>query len=361
MNDEVYYKLSKVLDTLPNGFPSTESGVEIQLLKKVFTPEQADLFCDMRLSFETAKQIADRTGRPFPGLLDQLVAMGDAGQLLAIQLGETYYFKMLPWIFGIYEFQLGRIDREFAELSEAYMPTFSKQFFSDSPQLMQVLPVEEKIDAYQEALPYERVSVLIDRSESFLVNDCICKKEQALLGEPCEKPLQVCLAMAPIPGVFDKSTNGRIITKKEAHELMKQTEEAGLVHMASNIQNGQIFICNCCGCCCGVLRAINDLGIPAGQVVNSPYYADIDPDQCLLCGTCSDERCQVGAIEEGVETNIIIREKCIGCGLCISTCPMEAIHLVRKEHEEYGTPPETEEAWFEERGRKRGVDFSTFK
>ena len=33
-------KMPRVLDTLPNGFPKTESGVEIKLLKKIFSPEQ---------------------------------------------------------------------------------------------------------------------------------------------------------------------------------------------------------------------------------------------------------------------------------------------------------------------------------
>jgi len=68
MSDEAYQRLAKVLDTLPNGFPSTENGTEIKLLKKIFAPEDADLFCDMRLSFETAEQVAQRTGRPLEGL-----------------------------------------------------------------------------------------------------------------------------------------------------------------------------------------------------------------------------------------------------------------------------------------------------
>ena len=37
---------------------------------------------------------------------------------------------------GIYEFQLERLDRELAELTEAYHPYFGKQFFSTSPQMM---------------------------------------------------------------------------------------------------------------------------------------------------------------------------------------------------------------------------------
>jgi electron transport complex protein RnfB len=83
MSDEIYKKLAKVLDTLPNGFPSTPSGVEIKLLKKIFTPEQADLFCSLRMTFETAGQIAERTGRPLPGLEVQLTAMAEAGQIQA--------------------------------------------------------------------------------------------------------------------------------------------------------------------------------------------------------------------------------------------------------------------------------------
>jgi Na+-translocating ferredoxin:NAD+ oxidoreductase subunit B len=63
MADTIYRKLSAVLDTLPNGFPSTVSGVEIKLLKKIFTSDQVELFCDMRLTFETAEEIAQRTGR----------------------------------------------------------------------------------------------------------------------------------------------------------------------------------------------------------------------------------------------------------------------------------------------------------
>jgi len=81
MSDDVYRKLAKVLDTLPNGFPETESGVELKLLKKIFTPDQADLFCDLRLQFESAEQIAERTGRPLEGLEEKLIGMKKDGQV----------------------------------------------------------------------------------------------------------------------------------------------------------------------------------------------------------------------------------------------------------------------------------------
>jgi len=362
MNDEVYRKLAKVLDTLPNGFPATESGLEIKLLKKIFTPEQADLFCDLRLTFETAEQIAERTGRPLEGLEEILTTMWERGGVFGVNFGGVKMFKMVPWAFGIYEFQLPHMDRELAEMCEEYMKVFGQEFFENTPQLMQVIPIEKEIQATHEALTYEKVSSVIENGQSFMVNECICKKEQGLLDNPCEKPLEVCLAIAPVPGVFDNNPlGGRAISKEEAYEVLRKSEEAGLVHLTWNVESGHFFICNCCGCCCGVLRGINDLGIAASTVVNSYYYAEIDPDECVACGTCADERCQVNAIEEGEEAYRVIREKCIGCGLCVTTCPSEAIRLVRKPPEELVSPPKDEDAWFEERGRQRGVDFSGYK
>jgi Fe-S-cluster-containing hydrogenase component 2 len=361
MGDEIYYRLAKVLDTLPSGFPSTESGVEIKLLKKVFTPEEADLFCDLRVTFETAEQIAKRTGRPLDGLDEKLTTMWKRGQLFGIDFGTVRVYRMLPWIFGIFEFQLPRLDREFCELNEEYSKIFGKQFFSKKPQMMQIIPVEKEISARHQAMSYELVSSIIENSQDFSVNECVCKKESRIMGKACERPLHVCLAIAPVPGVFERLGWGRPISKEEAYALLTRAEEQALVHMTYNTQTGNMFICNCCSCCCGVLRSINEMGMPAADVVNSHYYAHIDPETCAACGTCADERCQVNAIEEGEDAYRVIVERCIGCGLCVSTCPSEAIRLVHKDEKDTVTPPLNEEVWYEERGHQRGVDFSTYK
>jgi NAD-dependent dihydropyrimidine dehydrogenase PreA subunit len=353
--------LAKVLDTLPNGFPSTESGVEIRLLKKIFRPQEADLFCDLRLSFETAEQIAERTGRPREGLEDMLTEMWQRGQVFGVSFGGTKLFKMVPWAFGIYEFQLPHMDRELAEMCEEYGQVYGSQFFKHTPQLMQVVPIERDIPAKHEALTYEKVSSIVENGQSFMVNECICKKEQGLLDHQCERPLEVCLAIAPVPGIFKDTKVGRVISKNEAYDVLRKSEESGLVHLTWNVESGHFFICNCCGCCCGVLRSINDLGIPASMVVNSHYYAVIDPEKCIACGTCADERCQVNAINDGEESYEVVKEKCIGCGLCVETCPSEAIQLVRKQPEELIAPPKDERSWYEERGKQRGVDFEAFK
>jgi Na+-translocating ferredoxin:NAD+ oxidoreductase subunit B len=47
--------------------------------------------------------------------------------------------------------------------------------------------------------------------------------------------MQVCLTMAPVPGIFDKAPQGKVVTKEEAYALLKQTEELGLVHLTANM------------------------------------------------------------------------------------------------------------------------------
>jgi Na+-translocating ferredoxin:NAD+ oxidoreductase subunit B len=361
MSDEMYQRLAKVLDTFPNGFPSTENGVEMKILKRIFQPDEAELFCHLKLYLEPSEQIAERTGRPLEAIREMLTTMWQKGQIFGVHLGETSLYKMVPWVLGIYEYQLPHLDRELAEMCEEFNKVFGEQFFSNNPQLMQVIPIEREIDAQHEALPYEKVSSIIENGQAFRLSDCICKKEQGLMEKSCTRPIEVCLAIAPIPDAFDKARYGQIISKEEAYNLLNKSEENGLVHLTWNVKNGHFFICNCCGCCCGVLRSINELGVPASKVVNSYYFAEIDPEICASCGTCLDERCQVKAIEEGEEAYRVIKDKCIGCGLCVTTCPSEAIHLVRKDPEAIVAPPEDEMSWFETRAKMRGVDISAYK
>jgi Na+-translocating ferredoxin:NAD+ oxidoreductase subunit B len=113
----------------------------------------------------------------------------------------------------------------------------------------------------------------------------------------------------------------------EALDIFKRADQAGLVLQPSNSQD-PIFICACCGCCCGVLRNIKQFDNPADLVVN-PFIAHHDPDLCSNCEACLD-RCQMEALSMIDGAIALDLKRCIGCGLCVNTCPSGAMRLVRK-------------------------------
>jgi Pyruvate/2-oxoacid:ferredoxin oxidoreductase delta subunit len=360
MSEESYRKLAKVLDTLPNGFPPTESGLEIRLLKRIFAPEEAELFCDLRLTFETAEQIAERTGRPLEGLEEMLTSMWkEKGQILGANLGDTSIFRMVPWVVGIYEFQVDRMDRELAEMCNEYYECFAAQRLGKQPHGMRSIPIGQALDPTHRALSYDHVSGIIEQGQSFLVSDCICKKEARLLDNGCDHPLEVCLIVGPLPGLFDDAAFGRPISKQEAYAVLDKAQQAGLVHMTANLESGHSFICNCCGCCCMVLKGMTKFGIE--QVVNSDFYSQIDAQLCTDCGICADELCQVDAIAEQEGAYRVDRARCLGCGQCVDACPVEAIQLVRKGPEDRVPPVKDGDTFLDEIARQRGVDYSAYK
>jgi len=359
MAETIYRRLQQVLDTLPNGFPEAEDGVDIKILKRIFTEEEAEIFCDLRLTYETPEQISERSGRSLEGLNENLIRMWKKGQIFGIDFGGVYVFRMAAWVFGIYEFQLKFMDREFAELCKTYEERYAHEFFTVSPPLMHVVPVEEQLGGEGEPLPFDQVSSIIEKGQSFGLAECICKVEHGLLDNPCTKPTEVCLSIAPVPGFFDDHPLAiRPITKEKAYEVLKASEEAGLVHMTNNFEKGHFYICNCCGCCCGVLRNAKELGV--GNAIHSNYMAVIDEEACVGCGLCADERCQLDAIEEVDETYRVMADKCIGCGLCISTCPADAVSIVRKAEGALEAPPKNEADWYAKRAEARGVDYSRY-
>ena len=57
MNDNPYKKLAIRLNSLPNGFPPVQDGAEIRLLRKLFTPGEAELAATLHLTPETPQKI----------------------------------------------------------------------------------------------------------------------------------------------------------------------------------------------------------------------------------------------------------------------------------------------------------------
>jgi len=67
---DVYDELAAHLDNLPAGFPSTESGVELRILKRLFTPDEAKTALGLNMIPEPVSDIAKRMERDEEELSD---------------------------------------------------------------------------------------------------------------------------------------------------------------------------------------------------------------------------------------------------------------------------------------------------
>jgi electron transport complex protein RnfB len=361
MDENLYRRLAERLDAIPNGFPSTESGVELRLLEKIFAPEEAALAAVMRLTRERAADIASRAGVDPKEAYRTLKTMARKGQILASKGEGELVFRLMPFVVGIYEEQLLRLDEEMATLFEHYYQETGGggALMSAAPPGHRVIPVEQAIPFEPEIYPYERASEMLEGAKSWGVRDCICRVQQRLVGKGCDHPVEVCLVFAPVEAAFDHSDVTRAITKEEALRILQETEDAGLIHSTANYREGHYYICNCCTCCCGFLRSVAEFGVPTA-IAHSDFRATVDDDECVGCGDCV-ERCQFGALSVIDEVCVVDCSRCVGCGQCSTVCATEALQMERRPDSEIMPLPLDNDEWMAQRAKERGISLDSIR
>jgi len=330
---DIYERLRERLDMFPQGFPKTKSGVELKILKELFSPEEAEIMLALRPTPELVSVISERMGRDESEMADILFQMSKRGLILRGTVEGYTFYLMAPWMVGIWEFQLNNLNQNNIPMYEKYfeegiVPERGRSHIGG----FRVIPIEKEIKDSTEVQPFEKVSEIIESSHRFAVADCICRKEAAIMGHGCDKLLEGCMMFDLAADYYIENGLAREISKKEAHEILLKAEESGLVHHSSNHKGGKMFICNCCGCCCKALAHINKYNNP-WAITHSNYYAVVDTETCTACDTCV-ERCQVKAVQIEGNVSVIAKDRCIGCGLCASTCPTGSITMVKKQTEE---------------------------
>jgi ferredoxin len=211
--------------------------------------------------------------------------------------------------------------------------------------------VNRKLVAEWPVAPYEDAIEIIEKQETIAVAPCICRTRSGLLNKSCGKPVETCLLFGHQADYYVSNRMGRTISKDEAHAIIKRSDESGLVIQPFNSQKIGVM-CSCCGDCCEMLGSLKRQPSPAASV-KSNYFARVDADLCIGCGTCIG-RCEMEANVLRDDTTVIDRNRCIGCGLCVSTCTAEAVRLVKKPESELYEPPESVAAMFTSLAEQRG-------
>ena len=351
-SDQVYVNLQKHLNSQAVGFPATKSGVEINILKHIFTPAEAEIASFITYRFEPLHVIYSRaehlvkSPEELEAHLDRIQKKG--GLEFRIKKGEKHYCTA-PLVVGMYEFQLERLTPEFIKDFKTYTSdrNFGIEFLSTELPQMRTIPVAESILPQHNASTFDEVTILLEQAkEPFVIIECICRKKKSLEGGACNVTdrKETCLAIDGMAEMLQASNIGRTISREEALSIIKQNQTDGLVLQPSNTRKAE-FICSCCGCCCGMLSIHKSLPKPL-DFWSSNFQASVDTEVCIGCGSCK-ESCQVGAVavSEQEQYAVVNLDRCLGCGVCIADCPTEAIALLKKTTEVI--PPQTREELYD--------------
>jgi len=346
--ENVFRRLQRHIDKMPVAYPATESGVELRVLKHLFTPEEAEMALHLSAIPEPIEKIHSRArkdGVELKELRQALNRLAAKGAIHKAKVdGKPHYAKVMLAI-GMYEFQANRLTKEFhSDVLEYMEGDFGKAFHTKKTSQMRTIPISEEVVPERTIGTYDGARELVMESKGpFAVINCVCRQGADLQEDPCKQTeiRETCLLL----GEFAQATVGagaaRELSREEMVEILERADKEGMVLQPQNTQDPH-FICCCCGCCCGVLATVKKLPRPA-EYFDTNYYAEVVGELCTECETCAD-RCQMEAITYVDGVSSVDPVLCIGCGLCVTTCPSEAIQLYQKT--ETKTPPKSQDALY---------------
>lgn len=341
-----YQRLRKRLDSMVTGAP--DSPALMKILKLLYSPEEAALARKIPARPVPVESLAGKLGLPVDELHGKLTELAQRGVLLDFYQNGTRYVMLPPVVIGFFEFTFMRARedlpmRELAELFQQYMyedARFGHAVFQGETQVGRSLVREEAIPEGNstEILDWERASNVIESATAVGVSLCACRHKAEHLGHACDAPMEACLTLNTAAENMSRNGISRLIEKGEALDILARCKEAGLAQTGDNVQRNLTYICNCCGCCCGMMNAVRRLDMP-NAIVTSNWIMEVEESKCLGCGKCV-KACPVNAIDlvlpdDSLSGNGAPKHKlaardaslCLGCGVCYAACKKGAIRM----------------------------------
>ena len=251
---------------------------------------------------------------------------------------ETHYCCTDTTSGGMITLQVDRLTDEFLEKFGKYSAdkaggntTTPKEH---SP--LRTVPVEQSLSV-PERFPvssYDDIREIVKNLPGpFAVANCICRQMTRIHGGKCAVTdlEESCVIIGPDHARHYVDMGiGRFISRKEVFDILEKAQQDGLILQPENSQRPEA-ICCCCGDCCVFLTRYKKLPRPADMYLSN-FYAEVDPGSCVGCGLCV-ELCQMEAraLLDGIAS--VNLDRCIGCGNCVVLCPSGANQMRKKEEE----------------------------
>ncbi|MFN2206892.1 MAG: ATP-binding protein [Candidatus Promineifilaceae bacterium] len=351
--DREYRLLQQRLDQMVTGAP--ESPALDKILKLLVTPEEAAMARRIPTIPTTLSKLAKKFDMPQDELDGQLTDLARRGVVMDLSRNGKRYYSLAPVVIGFFEFTFMRARddmpmKELAQLFHEYMyadDRFARSVFQGETQIGRSLVREEALPDgdHVEILDWERASHIVGTAKTVGISLCACRHKNEHLGEACDAPQRTCFSLNFAAQSLIRSGIAEEISNREGLEILAQAKEAGLAQTGDNVRRNVTYICNCCGCCCGMMQAIRTFDL-RNAIVTSNWIMEIDPEKCKGCGLCV-KACPVSAISiaeesvNGKRRRWAVRDEtlCLGCGTCYPTCNLDAMRMVSREKRVY--TPET--------------------
>jgi NAD-dependent dihydropyrimidine dehydrogenase PreA subunit len=349
-----YARLQQRLDRLPTGAP--DSPALQAILRLLFTAEEARLAARMPVLC-SLRTLGERVGGDEDELDAMVTEMAGKGLVVDLEHRGQRWVMLAPVVIGFFEYTFMRVrpdapEDELARLFDRYLyreegHPLAHAVFRGSVQIGRSLVREEALPAEPatEVLGWERATTIVSSASTVAVSLCPCRRHAQLLGGGCDAPLRTCLTLGGAAEAMVRAGIAEAISTAEALDILTTAKAAGLAQTGDNVQRDVTYICNCCGCCCGMMQAIRRAGI-RDAIVSSNWIATTDLDLCRGCTQCRDA-CPAQAVaridNEGRGRRkywaAVDEERCLGCGVCVDVCRWEARQLAPRPRRVF--PPET--------------------
>jgi ferredoxin len=320
------------------GLPTREDLLTI--LKENLTPDEAQVLLLLPTRVAPLQpvgvdEIARSASLPREKLLDMLESLSERGLLFSGKTkegGKGYALQQVGFCFPQTFFWKGEDTPHARNMANLIGKYFNRQVTAQAypgseTKASRYIPVGNTIDHdTQSVFPYHMMEQVIEQAKVFAVAHCPCRVVMQLKGRGCDHPTEVCLKFDDMAQYLIERGLGRQITREEALEVIRKSEEAGLVHFVDNAIKDIKHNCNCCGCACWNVGNIRRRKIPRDVLMATYFIRETDVDECIGCGNCA-KICPVDAVVIEGEHATVDKDWCIGCGLCVRECSSGAAKL----------------------------------